>query len=280
MKPVALLCALLLAACSSGGRTVSPPPTPTAIPEVPTTKVVTIVLENHSDKAALDGMPYLKELAQTYGRTSEYKSLTHPSLPNYLAMAAGSTFGITDDLDPKDHALPGQTVFDTGDAAVFAEGMTKNCQDYNADRYAVRHNAWTYFAAGHATCLEHDKPLTALDPASLPTVSLIVPDLCNDAHDCDLDKADAFLQDWVPKLTASSDYLAGRLAVVVTFDEVEHQSQGNVLTTVVAPKLKGSVVDAPLDHLAWCRWMTDLEGAAPLRDAAGATSLGVAFGLT
>ena len=79
---------------------------------------------------------------------------------------------------------------------------------------------------------------------------------------------------------ASPEYLSGRHAVVVTFDEVGHDSEGNVLTTVVAPKLRGSVVDAPLSHLAWCRWMTDLEGAPALRDAASATSLGVAFGLT
>jgi hypothetical protein len=280
MKPVALLCALLLAACSSGTRTVVPAHRATAIPQVTTTKVVTIVLENHSDKAALEGMPYLKELAQTYGRTSEYKSLAHPSLPNYLAMAAGSTFGITDDLDPKEHALTGQTVFDSGDAAVYAEGMTVNCQEFNADRYVVRHNAWSYFAGGRASCLERDKPLASLDSAVLPTVSVIIPDLCNDAHDCGLDKADGFLQTWVPKLMASPDYVAGRLAVVVTFDEVEHDSEGNVLTTVVAPKLKGTVVDAPLSHLAWCRWMTDLEGAPALRDAARTTSLGVAFGLT
>ena len=280
MKPAALLCALLLAACSSGRAAVTSPPSPTSIPDVPTTKVVTIVLENHSDAQALDGMPYLSSLAIQYGQTTHYASLAHPSLPNYLAMAAGSTFGIADDLDANHHPLDGQTVFDNGDAAVYSEGMTSNCQEHNQGRYAERHNAWTYFAAGHDACMQRDRPLSQLDVAHLPAVSLVVPDLCHDAHDCGLDSADDFLKQWVPALLDSPEYATGKLAVVVTFDEVEHDTEGNLLTTVIAPRLKSATIDAPLNHLAWCRWMTDLEGAAPLRDAASAPSLGAAFGLT
>ena len=71
----------------------------------------------------------------------------------------------------------------------------------------------------------------------------------------------------------------GRLAVVVTFDEDEGTGprRGNVLTVVVAPSLHGTQVDAPLDHLSWNRWMTDLVGADP--QAPDAPSLGKAFGL-
>ena len=285
MKSAALLCAVLLAACSSGNPTTAAhtstaAPSPTATSGVPTTKVVTIVLENHGDSEALQGMPYLSSLAQTYGHSSNYANLAHPSLPNYLAMAAGSTFEISDDLDADSHPLDGTTVFDSANAAVYAEGMTSPCQADNKDKYAGRHNAWTYFAQGHDACVQRDLPLTDLNVQQLPTVGLIVPDLCHDAHDCELDEADGFLKEWVPKLIASPDYTSGKLALVVIFDEVENGGQGKLLTTVIAPRLKGVIVDAPLNHLAWCRWMTDLEGAAPLRDAAGAPSLGAAFGLT
>jgi acid phosphatase len=75
------------------------------------------------------------------------------------------------------------------------------------------------------------------------------------------------------------DWKAGRLAVVVTFDEVGGSGGGALLTVVVAPSLHGARVGTPLSHLSWCRWMTDLVGAAPLRDAARATSLGKAFHL-
>ena len=38
-------------------------------------------------------MPYLAGLAGEFGRTTAYRAVTHPSLPNYLAVAGGSTFG-------------------------------------------------------------------------------------------------------------------------------------------------------------------------------------------
>jgi hypothetical protein len=78
---------------------------------------------------------------------------------------------------------------------------------------------------------------------------------------------------------AGPDWKAGRLAVVVTFDEVEGAGTGSLLTVVASPRLHHKVVSTRLDHYSWCRWMTDSVGAAPLRSAAHAASLGKAFGL-
>ena len=41
--------------------------------------------------------PYINGLAQSYGLATQYYAISHPSLPNYLAMTAGSTFGISSD---------------------------------------------------------------------------------------------------------------------------------------------------------------------------------------
>jgi len=57
------------------------------------TKVLTIVEENHGYDQMLAGMPNLKSLATRYGYATNYDALTHPSLPNYLELAAGPTFG-------------------------------------------------------------------------------------------------------------------------------------------------------------------------------------------
>ncbi len=250
---------------------------------MPTTKVLTVVLENHGQQAALDAMPKLAALAGAYGSTTGYTNLAHPSLPNYLAMAGGSTFGVTDDQDPDAHPIPGGSLFDAGDAKVYADAMTEPCQLANAGTYAVRHNPWTYFPDGRAACQKRDLPLTALaadvTAGSLPTVGLVVPDLCHDGHDCPLGEVDDWLSDLLQPVLDGPDYASGRLAVVVTFDEVEH-GDGPLLTVVLAPRLHATVVDAPLTHLAWNRWMTDLLGVPALRDAAGAPSLGKAFGLT
>ena len=41
--------------------------------------------------------PYINSLAASYGLATNYYAASHPSLPNYLALTAGSTFGITSD---------------------------------------------------------------------------------------------------------------------------------------------------------------------------------------
>jgi hypothetical protein len=260
------------------------------------TKVLTVVEENHGLQSASRGMPYLASLAAAYGSTTGYGSLTHPSLPNYLAMAGGSTFGVQDDAGPSSHPLSGPSVFDVAlsagrTAATYAESMTRPCQTTSAGPYAVKHNPWAYFSdpGPRQACLGHDVPAgtpaggalrSAIARGALPQVGLLVPDLCHDAHDCSLATADAWLRGWMQLLLAGPDYRAGRLAVVITFDEVDGGGSGHLLTAVVAPALHRTVVDTSLSHLSWARWMTDLVGARPLRSAGGATSLGRAFGLS
>ncbi len=258
------------------------------------TKVLTIVFENHGTSSASTGMPYLAALGSRYGRATSYASLTHPSLPNYLALAGGSTFGVHDDLGPSSHRLAGPSVFDAAlakgqTAKTYAESMgSTSCRTTAASPYAVKHNPWTYFADHRALCTRYDVNAggTTAGPlhsdahyGRLPRVGLLVPNLCHDAHDCSLRTADAWLRQWLPVLQSGPDWRAGRLAIVITFDEVEGSGSGTLLTVVVAPQLSHKVVTTRLNHYSWCRWMTDSVGAAPLRSAASATSLGKAFGL-
>src|SRR5438552_17778610 len=52
-----------------------------------------VVLENQSYVAAIKD-PYLKQLADEWLELPNYRGVEHPSYPNYLAMIAGSTFGL------------------------------------------------------------------------------------------------------------------------------------------------------------------------------------------
>ena len=259
------------------------------------TKVLTVVLENHGATSVRAGMPQLMTLADTYGQTADYRAAGRPSLPNYLVLAGGSTFGVTDNAPPDAHALPGASVFDLAIAAgksarTYAEGMPTACALSNHGHYAVKHNPWAYFAddASRRACAVDDVPLGTLGSGrltddlaagTLPEVGLIVPDMCNIAHDCPLATADAWLSAWIAQVQQGPDWRAGRLAVVVTFDEAEKGSDDTVLTVVAAPSLHAVVVDAPLTHLSWTRWMSDLVGSPAPHDARDAPSLGAAFGL-
>ena len=102
--------------------TSAPTPPPTSNPPSTTAassaagavpgKALVVVEENHSRSSVLSGMPYLTSLADTYGQTRAYQAVAHPSLPNYLAIIGGSTFGVTDDQPPADHPVPGASVLD------------------------------------------------------------------------------------------------------------------------------------------------------------------------
>jgi len=76
--------------------TLTPSPTATAtstpIPLVPNFQhIVIVVFENKEFGTVFgsDKMPYFNKLARSYTLLTQYYAITHPSLPNYIAMIGG-----------------------------------------------------------------------------------------------------------------------------------------------------------------------------------------------
>ena len=88
------------------------------------TKVLVFMVENHSLGEMRAQMPWTAALADRYGYATSYHAMTHPSLPNYLAIAGGSTFGVTDDRDPSSHPVSGPSVFGEALAAATRPAST------------------------------------------------------------------------------------------------------------------------------------------------------------
>ena len=271
----------------------SPTSAPTSSPTVSAgsvTKLLVFVEENHSLSEMQAGMPYTFSLAQRYGYATNYTAIRHPSLPNYIAIAGGQTYGITDDNAPSSHPLSGSSVFGQAIAAgktakLYADGMTSNCMAYNTGRYVVKHNPWPYFTpqSERQPCSTFDVPETQLagdiTAGTLPNVGMVIPDLCNDAHDCALSVADDWFKVRMEKIFAGPDWKSGHLAVVLTADE-DDSSQGNkVLTVVIHPSQNGNVVTSALTHYSLTRLYEDVAGAPYLFNAATAPSLSGVFGL-
>ncbi|NNM45264.1 phosphoesterase [Knoellia sp. DB2414S] len=247
-----------------------------------------VVVENHSLAQMRDQMPYTYALATRYGYATDYRAITHPSLPNYLAMVSGDTQGVTNDDPPAKHRLSAPTVFGAALAAgrtagVYADAMPSPCASDNAGRYAVRHNPWAYFVTERADCGRQDLPISALPGAiragKLPNAGMLVPDACNDAHDCSLATADRWFRTWMGRIVAGPDWRSGRLAVVLTADEDDKHSGNHVLTVVAHPSLRAKVVTSRLDHYSLARLYAEVTATAPLGRAAGAPSMAKAFGL-
>ena len=253
--------------------------------------VVWIWLENHTSGQVFDHAPYLDTLRRQCGSITRYASVGSPSLPNYLAATSGSTTGVSQDVPPAQHPVDRDNLFRQvraagGTATSFVEDMPVPCELADRGRYAVRHNPATYYIGNddRAACTRDDVPLgtpaagalvDAID-ARLPTFSFVVPNLCDDMHDCAVATGDQWLRQVVGRILASSAYAAGRTAVFIVWDEPTPMPFLVVAPTAVTPS--GSVPTA--DHYSLLRTTEELLGINDhIGAAATAPSLRTAFGI-
>jgi acid phosphatase len=254
------------------------------------TKLLVVIEENQSLSQMQTGMPYAYSLAQRFGYATNYHAITHPSLPNYLAIVSGQTHGVADDEPPSAHRLTGRTVFGQAlahgkKAAVYADGMRAACstQSSGSPPYAVGHNPWPYFVGERRACRAHDLPVgrlwSAVRSGRLPNAGLVVPDKCHDAHDCSPASADSWFRNLMTRVFLGRDWRAGRLAVVLSADEDDGSAGNTVLTVVIHPSQRHHVVTAPLDHYSLTKLYEQVAHTRYLGHASAAPSLARAFGL-
>ncbi|HYA79623.1 MAG TPA: alkaline phosphatase family protein [Methylocystis sp.] len=222
--------------------------------------VYVIVLENHDfdDAFSAERTPFLDRLAREQGLATQYFGVAHPSLPNYIALVSGDTFGVADDapscfasdLAPAQpcHRAEGESLADQLEAtglsfAGYFESApsTGALQQGHPDPllrplYAQKHNPFVYFdRIAEASARRADlKPYDALAAdlaGKIANFVLIVPDQCHDGHGlravC-MDEAqlqrdyDAFVETTVALIRSSPNWTRNS-AIVVTFDEGEAQ---------------------------------------------------------
>jgi phosphatidylinositol-3-phosphatase len=280
-RGVVALLTVLITACSVGGHgqaSKSPKPSsaapgsPGAPSPTPASHVFVIVMENHSFSQAIS-QPYTARLAAQYALATNYHAVAHPSLPNYLALSSGSTWGIQDDGY---HSLPAGGLGDQLTQAgvswrAYMEGMGSDCMDSHSD-YAVKHNPFAYYGGA---CPTNVVPFTSLQQdlaVNTPRFVWITPDLCHDGHDCSSATADDFLRDLVPQIQASPAWKEGG-RLFITWDEDDSNSRNQVLTLVVAPHLTAHSSNQPHDHYSLLATVEDSLGVARLGHAAQAAPL-------
>jgi len=212
----------------------------------PASRVVLIVLENHEygEVAGNPEAPYLNRLARRETLVTRYRALAHPSLPNYLALLGGSTFGISDDCT-ECSARGSNLALQLSRAGIswraYMEGMPRPCFDgAQAGGYVKRHDPFMYFpsiAADPRRCANvvPTRRLRAdLKRRSLPAFAWIGPDLCYSAHNCNIATADRHLSMLVPRIMRE---LGPDGTLIVTFDEGHSNAGGggHVFTVIAHP---------------------------------------------
>jgi len=238
--------------------------------------VVVVVLENHSFESVSGNpqAPFLNNLAATNALATGYSGVSHPSLPNYLALTGGSTFGITSDCTACFVAAP--SVADSIEAAgltwrAYNESMPSPCFGGDAYPYAQKHNPFYYYTAirQNPSRCANIVPLTALAgdfaaAASAPALSLVTPNMCNDGHDCSLATTDGWLAKFVPSLMAAPGFTTGRSLLVVTYDEGEGGSD-RVMTVFAGRGVKSGFTSAArYNHFSLLRMVEEALGLGTL----------------
>lgn len=229
-----------------------------------------IVLENSSYSRSL-AQPYISSLASQYAVSTNYHDVGSPSLPNYLAMTSGSTWGVRDDGY---HRLPASGLGDQLTGAGIAwkayfEGFNGDC--FNSPYpYALKHNPFAYYGGQcPANVVSMDQLAGDLN-GNTPQLAWITPGLCNDGHDCGTARSDQWLSQTVPQITGSAAWQQGGV-LFITWDE-SSAGDGHVALLVLTSKVQGQI-STPLDHFGLLATVEDLFRVPRLGQAAQANSL-------
>jgi phospholipase C len=215
------LIALLLAGCvttTQRAHVGTPPPFPA---HVNVKHIVIVILENKNADDARS-QPFMGWLANDGAYLAQYYAITHPSQPNYIAMVSGSTEGVPGDSNVTlDRPHIGRFVT----WKTYAENYPESgCHtEKQIGRYVRKHNPFISFAdvADHEPCRNIVPfPHFADDfkSGNLPQLSLIIPNLDDDAHDKPIGFADDWLKATFNPLMADPNLWTDTL-LVVTFDE-------------------------------------------------------------
>jgi len=225
--------------------------------------------------------PYENQLASQCGSAVNFFAETHPSLPNYIAMTSGSPQGISDDNPPSSHPLDVPSIFSQlgTDWRSLQESMPSNCMLTDANPYAVKHNPAAYYTNVRSNCSTLDVPL-APTPDISARFTFVTPNLCNDTHDCSVATGDAWLQTFLGKVFASTEYQAGSTAVFLTWDEDDSSHSNHIATIVAAPSVTpGTAPTATFNHYSMLRTTEEMLGLGFVGGATSATSMRPAFGI-
>lgn len=252
--------------------------------------VVVIVLENREFGEVIGAAdaPFLNRAAERGALATRYFATTHPSLPNYLALLGGSTFGVTENCT--ECTVPGPNLATQLSAAgirwrAYMGGMPRPCfPGAEHGTYVKRHNPFM-----HSTAIASDPALCRrvvpeavlyadLSSGLLPAFAWISPNLCDNAHDCPFATADRHLKALVPRIIRA---LGPHGLLVITFDEgtsdrgcCGRPGGGRVATILLGPDVEpGTRLRARFDHYSLLAALEDRFGLARLRHARGAQPL-------
>lgn len=210
-----------------------------ASPEPP--HIVIFILENKGFSQIIGNpqAPFLNALAKNNMIMTNYHAMTHPSLPNYVELVAGSS-GTSHSDDPSQRFVVSTVVDKLKSKGLTVSGYFEGMPyaGFSGDRYPSRHPVYVQkhnpfmlipSLRNDPKRASFDRPIQDLDSdlrsGHLPDLSYVVPGLCHDMHGGSACKSnrtssliktgDSFMAKWVPKVMASESFKKGGIIFIV-----------------------------------------------------------------
>jgi Phosphoesterase family len=287
----ALLILAVLASSVAAQETSAPPVATLQAPSRHFDHVLVIVLENQAYVNTIKDT-YFKQLADQGANFTDFHGVEHPSYPNYLAMIAGSTFGMRGIFGDSQQDFPDdaqhKTLADFIDWKNYAENYPAKPGSgpylYDAQKYARKHVPFMSFkkiqsqsyknVIGVDTKDPHNAFVTDVqnsrkDPKDskykpLPSYMFYSPNMDDDGHDTNLGTASTwlknFLENWFPP-----DARKGTL-IIVTFDEAyaPEKATNHIYTVFLGDMVKKGAVSRRYTHFDMLRTIEANFGIQPM----------------
>lgn len=243
--------------------------------------VTVIVMENFDYEEVMGNAqaPYFNQFAAANALFTNSSGVAHPSEPNYLALFSGSTQGVTSDACPLTFTadnlaaelLAGAYTFDG-----YAEGwpgagnpcFAEPANVTSGYLYWRKHAPWADFTGVSLYAYSH----AYTSATSLAgSVNFIIPDICNDMHDCGVAAGDRWLSAHVPEIESWDD--AHRGLLIVTFDEGEYSATNHIATVMAGPMVNPGTYAQAINHYSVLRLIEDNFGLPYRGQSAYATPI-------
>ena len=208
--------------------------------------IMVIMMENESETELLGSpdAPNVNALAAEYGLATESYSREHPSLPNYLELLSGSTYGVSDDGTPSSDpissnaqtlvnqletvGIPWKAYMESMPSAGYTGGDTTCC----GGQYYQHHNPFVYFPSVtslpdfDSNMVPSTNIMSDLSSSTPPDFVWITPNGTDDMHDGQSTSTgdvspsvgDAWLGNFVAQVQGTPWYAEGG-NIVVEWDE-------------------------------------------------------------
>jgi acid phosphatase len=239
---------------------------------------VIVIEENRSESHIIGNKatPFINALAANGANMAQSFAETHPSEPNYLALFAGSTLGVTKDACPVDGGatpnLASQLLAAGYTFAGYAEGLPAvGSTVCSAGKYARKHVPWANFTNVPPA---NSLPFSAFpmgNYASLPTVSFVIPNNDDNMHDGSIAQGDAWLS---RELSGYANWaVANNSLLILTWDEDDGGPRNQIPTVIYGAHVQPGTYNEQINHYSVLSTLEQMYGLPKLGYAAGAAPI-------